>query len=64
MPIQHPIPILMEDPIIHTAEHPFCEDPTCPDKRDPELLAEVAQQVTDGLLTPDEATAIVLGKTL
>lgn len=64
MPIQHPIPIPMEDPIIHTVEHPFCSDPTCPDKDDPELLAQVAQLVEDGLLTPEEATNYVLGKTL
>lgn len=22
--------VLMEDPIIHTNEHPICDDPTCP----------------------------------
>ncbi len=58
------IVIPMEDDLIHTPDHPFCSDPTCPDKSDPELLAEVNQQIVDGLLTPDEATAIVLGKTL
>jgi hypothetical protein len=62
--IHHPIRIPMEDPLIHTADHPFCEDPTCPDKEDPELLADVAQLVEDGLLTPKEATNYVLGKTL
>ena len=64
MPIQHPIPVPMEDPIIHTLEHPFCGDPTCPDKEDPQLLAQVAQLVEDGLFTPGEATNYVLGKTL
>jgi len=54
----------MEDEIIHTVEHPFCSDPTCPDKEDPELLAQVAQLVEDGLLTEEEATNYVLGKTL
>jgi hypothetical protein len=35
-----------------------------PDKEDSELLAEVVQLVEDGLLTPDEATNYVMGKTL
>lgn len=60
----HPIRFSMEDPLIHTADHPFCADPTCPDKEDSELLAEVVQLVEDGLLTPDEATNYVMGKTL
>ena len=60
----HPIRIPMEDPLIRTADRPFCEDPTCPDKEDPESLAEVAQLVEDSLLTPDEATNYALGKTL
>jgi len=54
----------MEDPIIHTDDHPFCDDPACPDKEDPELLAQVTQLVQNGLFTPDEATNYVLGKTL
>lgn len=62
--LHHPIVIPMEDPLIHAAENPFCDDPTCPDKEDPELQAEVAQLVEDGLLTPDEATNYVMGKTL
>jgi hypothetical protein len=62
--IQHPIPIPMENPIIHTDDHPFCDDVTCPDKDDPQLLAQVAQYIEDGLLTPDEAANYVMGKTL
>lgn len=61
---QNPIIIPMEDDPIHTHTNPFCSDPTCPDKDDPELLAEVAQQVEDGLLTPDEATRVVQGRQL
>ncbi len=60
----HPIVIPMEDPLLHMNEYPFCSDPTCPDKEDPELLAEVAQLVQDGLLTPDEATHYVRGEML
>ncbi len=59
-----PIMIPMEDPIIHTDDHPFCGDPTCPCTEDSELLAELAHQVEEGLLTPAEATNIVKGKTL
>jgi hypothetical protein len=59
-----PIPIPMEDDLVHTDDAPFCADPTCPDKEDPDLLAAVAQQVEDGLLTPDEATRFVQGRQL
>ncbi len=61
---QIPIVIPMEDPIIHTADQPFCSDPTCPCKEDPELIAEVAAQVEQGLLTHEEATQVIAGKTL
>jgi hypothetical protein len=27
---RQPLTIPMEDPIIHTDEHPYCVDPTCP----------------------------------
>lgn len=57
-----PIVIPMEDDLIHTSETPFCSDPTCPCKEDPDLLADVAQQVESGLLTPDEATRLVTGQ--
>ena len=61
---QDPIVIQMGDDLVHTKTNPFCSDPTRPDKNDPELLAEVARQVEDGLLTPDEATRTVLGRQL
>ncbi len=59
-----PIVIPMEDKLLHTQETPFCSDPTCPCKEDNELLSNVARAVEQGLLTPDEATRVVLGKTL
>ncbi|MGH2496868.1 MAG: hypothetical protein ACRDIV_19365 [Ktedonobacteraceae bacterium] len=62
--MHHPIRIPMEDDLVHTGDSPFCADPTCPDKEDPDLLAAVAQQVEDGLLTPDEATRFVQGRQL
>jgi hypothetical protein len=60
--VQTPIVIPMEDDILHTQSHPFCSDPTCPCKEDPELLSDVAQVVEQGLLTPEEATQVIAGK--
>ncbi len=60
--VQTPIVIPMEDDILHTQSHPFCSDPTCPCKEDPELLSEVALAVENGLLTAEEATNLVKGK--
>ena len=63
--LTQPLVVLMEDEIIHTPEHPFCSnDPSCGCHTDPELWAEVAQDVTDGLLTLDEATRLILGQQL
>ena len=59
-----PIPIPMEDDLVHTDHDPFCSDPTCPCHSDPDLIAEVNEQYQDGLLTPDEATNYVLGRQL
>jgi hypothetical protein len=60
-----PVVVPMEDDLFHTQEHPFCNiDPTCPCHEDPELLSGVAQAVEQGLLTPDEATRIVMGRTV
>lgn len=62
----HPAPIVipMEDELVHTADTPFCSDSTCPCHSDPDLIAEVNEQYENGLLTPEEATNYVLGKTL
>jgi hypothetical protein len=68
MSFTRPIPIPMEDDLVHTPDQLVCADPTCPDKDDDALLAEAAQQVApfvqDGLLTPDEATRTVQGRQL
>jgi|GEM_PF-1703998 hypothetical protein len=62
---QPPLIVLMEDPIIHTDEHPLCSiDPTCLCHEDPELISEVQAAVEQGLITPEEATLIIQGKTL
>jgi len=53
------------DHIFHTEDHPFCfVDPTCPCHENQEAIERVAQWVQDGLLTPEEATNFVAGKTL
>lgn len=59
-----PIVIPIKDEHLHIQDHPFCSDPTCPCKEDCELLSEFAQAVEQGLLTPEEATRVILGKTL
>jgi hypothetical protein len=57
--------IPMNDEIVHTPDSPFCFlDPTCPCHEDQELIAHVAQQVAEGLLTCEEATQTVAGKIL
>lgn len=55
---------VIESDVVHTTDHPFCLDPTCPCKEDQELIQAVAEQVQNGLLTPDEASRFIAGKTL
>jgi hypothetical protein len=59
-----PIPIAVEDDILHTQESPFCNHPTCPCHEDKELLSDVSLAIDQGLLTPDEATRVVMGTTV
>jgi hypothetical protein len=54
--------IPVEDDPIHTAEQPFCPDPTCECHEDQDEIGLVAQYVERGLLTSDEATDYVGGK--
>lgn len=52
-----------ESDMLHTQDNPFCPiDPTCPCHEDPILIAEVAQYVANGELTPKEATDFVNGR--
>lgn len=59
-----PIPIPMEDDLVHTEHDPFCNDPTCPCHEESAALDTVAEMVEEGLLTPDEATRFVQGRQL
>jgi hypothetical protein len=59
-----PVTPVSEGPLIHTPGNPFCYDETCGCHEDPELISEVADAVSQGLLTPGEATRFVAGKTV
>ncbi len=50
--------------LIHTSERPFCYNDTCGCHEDLELIAEITAAVNQGLLTPEEATLVVRGKTI
>ena len=56
--------IPVEDAPLHTAEKPFCWDSTCGCHTDQQLFLETQQFVTDGVITPDEATLFIAGKTV
>ncbi len=56
--------IPIEGDKLHTKEHPFCSNDTCPCREDQELLTTVSTAVTDGLFTSDEATAFIQGRTI
>lgn len=63
---RNPIPIMVEDAILHTDEHPFCHDPSCPCHdvvtgdawQNEAYLRLIARPLLDGLLTAEEATLI------
>jgi hypothetical protein len=57
-----PIEIPLDDEPTHDEGGSFCSDPTCPCHEDAELIAEIAELVTDGTLTSQDATDIVNGK--
>lgn len=56
--------ISVENEMLHLSDSPFCWDRTCPCHEDQDHITLVAQQVQDGLFTPDEATNFVNGKTI
>jgi hypothetical protein len=58
------IPVVPEDYTLHTLEHPFCGDPTCPCSENTDTLTELDQAIKDGLITTDEATAFIQGRTV
>ena len=58
------LPVLAQAPLLHTEENLFCGDPTCPCYEDEQNKAQLAQAIKDGLITPDDATRIMEGKTV
>jgi len=58
------IPVIPVDYTLHKETKPFCYEQTCSCHEDVASIAEVNQAVQEGLLTRDEATAIVQGKTI
>ena len=60
-----PLVLVIQSTMEHTDEHPFClVDLTCPCHEDLDLIAPLAHAAQDGLMTPDEATEYVMGRTL
>ena len=54
--------VIPVDYLLHTPGNPFCYDTTCGCHDDQSLIAEVSVFVSDGLMTPEEATDFVAGK--
>lgn len=54
------VPVVPVDYKEHTVDRPFCWD-NCPCHEDYEAIVQVAQYVTDGLMTSEEATDFVKG---
>ncbi len=59
-----PAILVSEGSFIHTPDNPFCYDEICGCHENPVLIAAVADAVNQGLLTPEEATRLVAGKTI
>jgi len=58
------VPVVPDAQPLHTEEYPFCGDPTCPCSEDKDVLTELDQAIRDDLITPDDATRIIAGKTV
>jgi hypothetical protein len=52
------------DTTVHTLNHPFCYDPACSCHSNQEAREHVRQWVHDGLMTEDEASNYLAGRTL
>lgn len=57
------VPVVGDDPV-HSDEFPFCWDETCPDRENQDEIQTVAQHVTDGLMTVDEADQLYHGRAI
>lgn len=52
----------MDAQVIHTPEHPFCWDMTCYCHTNTDAIQQVAQDVTDGLMSSEDADRFYRGK--
>ncbi len=52
------------DTTVHTIDHPFCYDPKCACHANQEAIERVQQWVAEGLMTPEEASEYIAGRTL
>jgi len=55
--------IPIEDELLHTPTNPFCWDMACSCHEDQETISQVAQWITDGLMSREEANDFVAGRT-
>jgi len=64
--VEPPVPVEMEDPIIHTQDAPFCSNnDACPCHTDAALIAEhVVKPFMAGLLTSSEGVNMAYGRLL
>lgn len=63
--IRNPIPIAVEDEILHTPDHPFCGDWRCPCHFDEDMIWQYyIAPLRAGLLTRDEAGRFFYGRRL
>ena len=51
------------DTTVHTPDHPFCYDPKCTCRENKEAINLVNSWVEQGLMTQEEATNFILGRT-
>lgn len=59
------IPVVPTNIPLHTAEHPFCGlDPACPCYEDPDNIQALSQAIQSGILTLEEASKIIKGRTV
>jgi len=56
--------VVPADNPLHTADHPFCYDDTCGCHEDETLVTDVLDMYNAGLLTSQEATYTMQGKTV
>jgi len=61
---QHKIYVIPVDDVYHMDYNPFCyTDPHCPCHEDQEAINRVNAWVQQGLMTKEEATNYILGRT-